>query len=287
MPSKGQSILYFPLTRIVIGLALCLGIGLAAMLGMQQLLNQTTLPPSEKDPISGTVFAFLVCAVYILLYQRYEKRKITELSTPKLPQHLAAGVLLGGGIAAAIVLIQYLAHVLTVTATRPFLPLLPTLWNIFVNATIAETLIIGVVFRITEDWLGSYLALAALFALFFLLHVTAPGATPISAACVAMHAALLGCTAYIYTRSLWLPIAIHFAWDFSFAALYGASINGYTMDDSLLATSTNGPDGITGGYFGPQGSIQAGLLCLLTGALLLHFSRKHRQIIRPSFRKAG
>jgi membrane protease YdiL (CAAX protease family) len=277
-------ILYFPLTRIVIGLTLCLGIGLAAMLGMQQILSQTSLPSSEKDPISGTVFAFLVCTVYILLYQRYENRKITELSTPKLPQHLAAGVLLGAGLAAAVVLIQYLTHILTVTETRPFLPLLPTLWNIFVNATIAETLIIGVVFRIMQDWLGSYLALIVLFVIFFILHITAPGATLISAACVGMHT-FLCCTAFIYTRSLWLPIAIHFAWDFSFAALYGASINGYTMDDSLLATSTNGPDLIAGGYFGPQGSIQAGLLCLLTGALLLRISRKQNQILRPYFRK--
>jgi hypothetical protein len=281
---KKNPILSFPLTRIAIGLTLCLGIGLAAMLGMQQLLSQTSLPSSEKDPISGTVFAFLVCAVYILLYQRYENRKITELSNPKLPQHLAAGALLGAGLAGTVVLIQCLTHVLAVTETRPFLPLLPTLWNIFVNATIAETLIIGIVFRILQDWLGSYLALVVLFAIFFILHITAPGATPISAACVAMHI-FLCCTAFIYSRSLWLPIAIHFAWDFSFAAIYGASVNGYTMDDSLLATSTNGPDLIAGGYFGPQGSIQAGLLCLLTGALLLQISRKQNQIIRPSFRK--
>jgi membrane protease YdiL (CAAX protease family) len=284
MTFKKNPILSFPLTRIVIGLTLCLGIGLAAMLGMQRILNLTSLPSSEKDPISGTVFAFLVCAVYILLYQRYENRKITELSTPKLPQHLAAGALLGAGLAAAATLIQYLTHVLTVIETRPFLPLLPTLWNIFVNATIAETLIIGVVFRIMEDWLGSYLALIVLFVIFFILHITAPGATPVSAGCVSMHT-FLCCTAFIYTRSLWLPIAIHFAWDFSFAALYGASINGYTMDDSLLNTNTNGPDLISGGYFGPQGSIQAGLLCLFTGALLLQISRKQNLIIRPSFRK--
>jgi membrane protease YdiL (CAAX protease family) len=284
MPAKLHPILHHPLTRIVIGLTLCLGIGLAAMLGMQRLLNLTSLPSSEKDPISGTVFAFLVCVVYILLYQRYENRKITELSTPKLPQHLAAGALLGAGLAAAVTLIQYLTHVLTVIETRPFLPLLPTLWNIFVDAIIAETLIVGVVFRIIQDWLGSYLALVVLFATFFILHITAPGATPISAACVSMHT-FLCCTAFIYTGSLWLPIAIHFAWDFSFAALYGAPINSYTMDDSLLNTNTNGPDLISGGYFGPQGSIQAGLLCLFTGALLLQISRKQNLIIRPSFRK--
>jgi membrane protease YdiL (CAAX protease family) len=279
-PTPLPAFLTFPLTRIVIGLALCIGIGVAAMLGMQQLLSHSSLPPTDKDPISGTLFAFLVCAIYILLYQRLEKRKITELSAPKLPQYLTMGVLLGCTLAAAIVLIQYYAHSLTVTATRSFLPLLPNLWNTFVNSTIAEVLIIGIFFRIIEDWLGTYIALALLITIFFALHITAPGATVISAACVAMHAALLNATSYIYTRSLWSPIAIHFAWDFSFAAIAGASVNDNTLDTSLLTTTANGPDLFTGGYFGPQGSIQAGLLCLLTGAMLLRLSQKSNHIIR-------
>jgi membrane protease YdiL (CAAX protease family) len=282
---KPNAFLHHPITRIVTGLALTLGIGLAAMLGMQQLLSQTSLPQSDKDPIAGTVFAFLVCAVYILLYQRYEKRKITELSTPKLPRYLVGGILLGAGLASAVSLIQYLTHVLTVDATRPFLPLLPNLWNTFVNSIIAETLIIGIFFRLTEEWLGSYLGLLILAMLFIFLHITAPGATIISAVAVAMHSAFLGAT-YIYTRTLWAPIANHFAWDFSYAALYGASINGYTMDNSLLDTNVNGSDLLTGGYFGPQGSIQAAILCLLTGLIFLHLSRKHNRIIQPSFRRA-
>ena len=287
MPAHARlpTFLGFPLTRIVIGLALCLGIGLVAMLGMQQLLSHTVLPAEDKDPISGTLFAFFVCLIYILLYQRLEKRKITELSTAKLPRHLAAGILLGAALAAAIVLIQYLAHSLTVTDTRYFLPLLPNLWNTFVDSTIAEVLIIGIFFRIFEEWLGSYLALSILIVIFFALHITAPGATIISAACVAMHAALLNATSYIYTRSLWTPIAIHFAWDFSFAALAGASVNGNTLDGSLLVTTASGPDLLTGGYFGPQGSIQAGLLCLLTGILLRQGSRKRHRLIQPPFRK--
>jgi uncharacterized protein len=283
--TKPNAFLHHPITRIVTGITLTLGIGLAAMLGMQQLLSRTSLPQSGKDPIAGTVFAFLVCATYILLYQRYEKRKITELSTPQLPQYVAGGILLGAGLASTVILIQYLTHVLTVTATRSFLPLLPDLWNTFVNSIIAETLIIGIFFRLTEEWLGSWLALLILAMLFITLHITAPGATIISAIAVAMHSAFLGST-YIYTRSLWAPIAIHFAWDFSYAALYGTSINGYTMDDSLLDTSVNGSDLLTGGYFGPQGSIQAAILCLLTGLIFLHLSRKNSQIIQPSFRKA-
>jgi membrane protease YdiL (CAAX protease family) len=285
MPLTRQAILYHPITRIVAGLALTLGIGAPAMFGTHSLLSHTALPQSEIDPIAGTVFAILVCAVYILLYQRYEKRPVTELSTRHLPRYLAGSILLGAGLASAVILIQYLTHILTVTATRPFLPLLPYLWNTFVNSTVAEVLIIGIFFRLTEKWLGSWLALLILVIAFIILHITAPGATIISAIAVSMHAAFLLGPTYIYTRSLWVPIGIHFAWDFSYAALYGASIEGYTMDDSLLNTSTNGSDLLTGGYFGPQGSIQAAALCFLAGILFLNLSRRHNRIIQPSFKK--
>jgi len=285
MPLTARAILHHPITRLLIGLALTLGIGLPAMFGTQSLLSHTSLPQSDRDPIAGTIFAILVCAIYIALYQRYEKRTITELSTRHCLRYLAGGILLGAGLASVVVLLQYLTHVLTITAIRPFLPLLPNLWNTFVNAVIAETLIIGIFFRLTEQWLGSWLALLILAMLFFTIHITVPYATIISVIGISTHTVLLGST-YIYTRSLWAPVAIHFAWDFSYAALYGASVNGYTMDNSLLATSFNGPDLLVGGYFGPQGSIQAAILCLLAGIIFLILSRRHHRLIQSSFRKA-
>jgi hypothetical protein len=91
MPLTRQAILHHPITRLVIGLALTLGIGLSAMFGTQSLLSHTALPQSDKDPIAGTVFAFLVCTIYILLYRWYEKRAVTELSTRNLARYLAGG----------------------------------------------------------------------------------------------------------------------------------------------------------------------------------------------------
>jgi uncharacterized protein len=285
MPLTRQAILHHPLTRIVAGLALTLGIGVPAMFGTQSLLSHTGLPQSDIDPIAGTVFAILVCAVYIFLYQRYEKRTVTELSTRRLPRYLAGGILLGAGLAAAVILVQYLAHVLTIISSRPFPPILPNLWNTFVNSIAAEVLIIGVFFRLTEKWLGSWIALLILTILFVILHISAPGATIISAIAVSMHAAFLLGPAYIYTRSLWVPIAIHFAWDFSYAGICGASINGYTVDNSLLNTITNGSDLWTGGYFGPQGSVQAAALSLLMGIFFLNRSRRHDRIVQPAIKK--
>jgi membrane protease YdiL (CAAX protease family) len=280
-----KTLLYFPVTRIVIGLTLCIGIGLLGQQAMYLALNHSSLPATTKDPISGSIFAFLVCAIYITLYKRYEKRKVTELSARRLPFYLTLGILLGTGLASLSILVEYFYHDFVVVAIRPILPLVPTGLNTFVNAITAEVLIIGVLFRIMEDSLGSYFTLIILVIIFFILHIGAPGATAASAIAVSMHAALLLGSSYIYTRNLWLPITIHFAWDFSLAAIYGASVSGYTMTNSLLDTKIKGPTLLTGGYFGPQGSIQAALLCLISGIILLHLSRRQNKIKKAFFHK--
>jgi hypothetical protein len=283
-PVDIKAILYFPVTRIIVGLAACLGIGLLGMEGTHSVLEKTSIPENWKDPITGTVFAILVIVLYIQLYRRYENRKVTELSAARFPRSVISGILLGAALATLIILVQHLGHAYDITATRPFVPVLPNCWNTFVNAVVAEMLIVGIVFRISEDWLGTYLALAILVVLFFFLHITAPGATPVSALAVSMHAAFLLGPAFIFTRSLWFPIAIHFAWDFSFAAIYGASINGYTMDNSLFQSRIDGSGLLTGGYFGPQGSLQAALFCLIAGMIFIRASRR-RGNIKPLARR--
>jgi len=284
-PRSGPNpILYSPITRMIIGLAICLGIGLLGLQATQFVLARTPAPQSLKDPIAGTVFAFLVVILYVSLYQWYENRRVQELSASGAPGRILGGVLLGAALASLTMLVQYCAHAYSITATRPIGPVLPILWNTFVNATIAEILIIGIIFRILEDWIGTYLSLAILVVIFFILHVTGAGATPLSALGVTMHAALLLAPVYIYTRSLWAPIAIHFAWDFSFAGIYGTAIKGYTMDHSIFQSQSIGSSLLTGGYFGPQGSIGAALLCLISGIIFLQLSSRRGNIKPPSTR---
>ncbi|HXD76957.1 MAG TPA: CPBP family intramembrane glutamic endopeptidase [Puia sp.] len=278
---RQNAVVGFPLVRMVIGIAICLGLGLLGMQLTQLLLQHTSLPGDIRDPIAGTVFAILVLVLYRALYQGYENREIAELSTRQLGSVLTGGILLGFTIASAVIAIQYLAHVYTIVATRSFAPVLPNLWSTFVNATIAEIIIIGIVFRLVEDWLGSYLALAILVVLFFILHITAPGATPFSAFAVSMHAAFLLAPAYLFSRKLWLPVAIHFAWDFAFAGVYGAAVNQYTLDTSVFQSQILGSDLLTGGYFGPQGSVQAAGLCLVTGFIFIRLAQRRGNIKSP------
>ena len=126
-----------------------------------------------------------------------------------------------------------------------------------------EVLARGIVFRLLEEAFGSVAALAISSFLFGLAHRFNPGASWQSSLAIALEAGVLLGAAYVATRSLWLPIGLHAAWDFFEGPVYGAHISGLTLP-SLLQARLSGPAWLTGGAFGPE----AGLPALLWGTAL-------------------
>jgi len=75
--------------------------------------------------------------------------------------------------------------------------------------------------------------------------------------------------------------AIHFAWNFTQSGIFGVITSGKSMDKSLLTTKIEGIEWFTGGQFGPEGSIQATLFCLVATIVLVLLSHKQHKIIKP------
>lgn len=72
---------------------------------------------------------------------------------------------------------------------------------------------------------------------------------------------------YLVTRSLWLPIALHFSADFFGAVVFGLPLAGSLIDFRLLQVSVGGPELLTGGSFGTTGLIHLGTMLLGIGLL--------------------
>lgn len=79
---------------------------------------------------------------------------------------------------------------------------------------------------------------------------------------------------YLRTRQLWLPIGLHFGWNFFEGTVFGFPVSGQ-YQYQLTRQSLTGPEIITGGAFGPE----AGLIllpALVLGALGIYWFTQNR-----------
>lgn len=277
----GKRILDFSLTRIVIGIVVVCGIASIGQIICGTLLNLTTLDSDLKNLIIGVVVAVLSILSYMLLFRKYENRDVTELSSKGLGKNLIVGILLGAILQSLTIGVIYLKGKFSIVEMNPVLYLLPSLGMAFTTAIYEEIVFRGIVFRIFQEKLGSYIALAISALIFGAMHLANPHSSILLALGLAVQAGLLLGAAYIYSGNLWFPIAIHFAWNFTQSGIFGANVSGGSVGESLFTTKIKGAAWLTGGQFGPEGSVQATLICLAAAIILLILSHKKYNILRP------
>jgi membrane protease YdiL (CAAX protease family) len=276
-----QKFLHFPLTKIIFGIVVCLGIAALGQMLSQRLLTFTALSPDYKNLAAAVIGAVLLIAAYCGLFGFYEKRRISEFYGPGIARNILVGTLLGALLQSLTILVMYLSGAYSVLTVNTAAFLIPPLVMAFSSAIFEEILLRGIVFRIMEEKLGSYLALAISALIFGALHLANPNSSVAAALGLAIQAGLLLGAAYMYSRSLWLPIAIHFAWNFTQSAVFGAAVSGNKVSKTWITSSIEGPEWLTGGGFGPEGSIQATLFCSVATVVFLVLCYKQKKIIHP------
>ena len=283
--SIGQKLLHFPLTKIIIGFIVCIAIVRIAQTFIKKLMEISSFDKDFKNLIGGIFVAILAIISYSYLFKFYEKRKITEFSKKGIVKNLTIGIILGTILQSLTIFVIYLKGGYSIISINPILFIVPPMTVAFSSAIVEEILLRGIVFRITEEKLGSYLALIISAILFGAMHLTNPNSSLIAGIGLAIQAGLLLAAAYIYSRNLWFPIAIHFAWNFTQSAIFGANVSGNTISKTLITSKIEGAEWFTGGQFGPEGSIQATLFCLVATIVLLALSHKEGKIIKPYWKK--
>jgi membrane protease YdiL (CAAX protease family) len=74
--------------------------------------------------------------------------------------------------------------------------------------------------------------------------------------------------AYLRTRSLWLPLGVHWAWNWGMGWFFGIPVSGMkVVSDPLLNANDAGPSWLTGGSYGLEG----GVACTIAIALFTIF----------------
>lgn len=150
----------------------------------------------------------------------------------------------------------------------------------FTVVIIEEVLVGGIIFRIIEEKLGSYLALTISSLLFGVLHLWNPNSTLLSCLFITTSRLFVWCYFHLQLQ----PMASYchtFCLEFIQSGIYGAITSGNEKTNSLLTAKIQGLEIIIGGDFGPEGSIQATLLCFIATVILLFLSHKRSKIINP------
>ncbi len=269
------------LARIIIGLVVIVGLVAFSEWSWRLALENSHIASELRSVITAISDSGLALAGYILLYRFYEKRKIRELRLGSLPKYATVGFAFGFLQQTSFVLVIYFTGNYLVTRINPVSFLIPAFATALTAGFVAEIIIRGVVFRIMEQKFGTSITVIIFTLLFGLFHVNVAGATLISVLSTAMQAGLLLSAAYVFTRSLWFTIFLHFAWDFAEPGIFGAVNPGNSIQQTLLASKITGPVLLTGGQTGPQNSIQALIICTVAGLFFLYLAKKRNKFLDP------
>lgn len=140
-----------------------------------------------------------------------------------------------------------------------------------VAATNEELMFRGYPFQRLIEALGPAAAAGVSSVLFGAAHLGNPSHTWLST----LNTALVGvplAVAYLRTRALWLPIGIHFAWNFILGYGLGFQVSGIAFTRTLFSANVNGLPWLTGGTYGPEGGGLATIV-IVVATVYLSFSR--------------
>lgn len=277
----------FPVFKTTIGVTLIVVAVLLCEQLRKFLTEQTQLNNDLRDLLIAILESLLALIIYVFLFRFFEKRKISELNFTTFGKYASIGFAAGLILQSLNVLVLYLTGNYSVVQVHPLSFLLPGFSQALIAGFVAEIMIRGIIFRLVEEQVGTVIAIIFFTVLFVVLHMGAGGATFFSVAATTMQAGVLISAAYVATRSLWLPIFFHFAWDFAEPAIFGGINPGINVDKTLLRSKISGAEILTGGKFGPGNSLQSLIFCLIATIVFLWLAQRKNNFIKASWKRLG
>ncbi|MEU4236173.1 type II CAAX endopeptidase family protein [Actinoplanes sp. NPDC026619] len=226
----------------------------------------------------GTAVAAL--AAYAWIVRRTEKREPDEVALAGSRRGLGRGVLIGVALFTAVI-----ANIALLGGYRidgwGSVGGTVALVGFMAAAAVTEELIFrGVLFRIVEGRFGTWWALGGTGLLFGLSHLFNPHAGLWGAIAVAVEAGGMLAACYAATRTLWVPIGLHFGWNFAEAGLFGTEVSGNNSPEGIVHGVMSGPAALTGGSFGPEAGLYSVLAGVIVTVVFMWLARR-RGLIMP------
>jgi len=183
-------------------------------------------------------------------------------------ENLLIGLVGGVGSAALVLgppLIVGAAHLVRAPDFQPTAGTFLFLIALLGGGAIGEELMVhGYAFQLLVRTIGPWATILPVGILFALLHGSNPGSSWFSTGITAGFGILFG-YAWMRSRDLWLPIGLHFGWNFTLP-LFGVNISGLRIRVTGYEFSWTAGELWSGGEYGPEASV------LTLGALVVLFA---------------
>ncbi|GAA0929748.1 type II CAAX endopeptidase family protein [Pseudonocardia zijingensis] len=229
--------------------------------------------------VLGVATAALAVAVYAWAVRWTERRRPVEVGAPGAAGALGRGVLIGVGMFGFVIVNIWFLGGYRVEGAGSVAGAAGLLGFMAAAAVTEELMFRGILFRLVEQRAGTWIALALTGVLFGLSHLPNPNASVWGAVAIAVEAGGMLAAAYAATRTLWLPIGLHFGWNFAAAGIFGTEVSGNGTPEGLLQGETSGPLLISGGAFGPEGSLYAVLAGVVLTIVFLWLARRRGHLV--------
>ena len=193
-------------------------------------------------------------------------------------KHLATGWAIG---AAAIL---GACAVLALTGLLRFVPTSTSGWIgaavritvVLVPSALAEELLCrGYLLTVVWERVGVRWAVLLTSVMFGLLHLTNPGATAESVALVTLAGIFLAAVRVVL-NSLYAAWMAHLAWNWVMAVPLHAAVSGVRFESPEYQAVTTQPTWVSGGAWGPEGGLLAGL-GMISGIAYLYTRRRREE----------
>ncbi len=291
VPSWGRRLWNHPVTRIVayFGLSGLLGLGLSGAVWGALTLTQVHLWPDDESTIalSYAVAALAVVLAYVVMVRRVDNRSLAAagLALRGMLTETGAGLLMGGGLFCAVIAVMECFGSYRIGGVNGYFQPLAPLGLFLALSFFQEVPLRGYLMQTVERRWGTAWAVAVSSALFGLLHLgaTVDGLTTVQwllgPLLITFETGLLFAGGYLLTRRLWLPVGLHWGWNFFETSIFGVPNTGSWGDapNTLFQDRTSGPFLLTGGAFGPEASLPCLVVGTSAGVLLLWLAWRRGQ----------
>ena len=288
-PKNGIKIWLFPVLRIVLFFVLMklleYGILYCEFTFFSDWTKSWVSEPSSLVPRIDNALA--VVAAYVFMVAVVDRRdwSTSGLTPEGVGLETTVGFALGAVLISLVIGCTALLGAYHVAGQNAHADLFSSSIFLLLAAVSEEIAFRGYVFQTLEKSWGTFAAVMTGSILFGFYHMLGPSHVPMmerlcGCLCLIVESGLLYNGAYLLRRRLWLPIGMHWAWNYLQGPIYGLAVSGLVFWTPFFKATSVGPDLITGGKWGPEAGVPAFVIRTAFAIILLLMAYRSGEFLK-------